>query len=59
MDIYAFFLIAFSLKLAFSFFIYKKNKESFTRMSLPTKGAVIGGGWLACYGLFQLFEGLI
>jgi hypothetical protein len=51
--------VTLSLKLLFTFFVYKKNKQSFKRLSLTAKGAVIGGGWLASYGLLQIVEEFI
>ncbi|HEY2454402.1 MAG TPA: hypothetical protein VGI71_17625 [Scandinavium sp.] len=59
MNIYVIMSVTLSLKLLFTFFVYKKNKQSFKRLSLPAKGAVIGGGWLAGYGLLQIVEGFI
>jgi hypothetical protein len=59
MNIYVILSMTLSLKLLFTFFVYKKNKHTFKRLSLPAKGAVIGGGWLASYGLLQIVEGFI
>ncbi|MCS2171069.1 hypothetical protein MUU46_12180 [Scandinavium sp. TWS1a] len=59
MNIYAVVISTFATKLLLSFVIYKKNKHVFKRMSLPAKGAVIGGGWLASYGLLQLINEVI
>lgn len=59
MNIYAVVLTTFTAKFLFSVVIYKKNKHVFKRMSLPAKGAVIGGGWLASYGLLQLINEVI
>ncbi len=59
MNIYAVVISTFAVKLLFSFVIYKKNKHVFKRMSLPSKGAVIGGGWLATYGLLHLINEVI
>ncbi|TDN51541.1 hypothetical protein [Scandinavium goeteborgense] len=59
MNIYAVILTTFAAKFLFSVVVYKKNKHVFKRMSLPTKGAVIGGSWAASYGLLQLINGII
>jgi hypothetical protein len=52
-------LITLTAKFLCSVVIYKKNKHIFKRMSLPAKGAVIGGSWAASYGLLQLINGII
>lgn len=59
MNIFAVAAIGFSLKLVLTVTLYRKNKMAFKRLSLPAKGAVIGGGWLASYGIFQFIEGII
>jgi len=59
MNIYMVVLITLAAKFLFSVVIYKKNKHVFKRMSLPAKGAVIGGSWAASYGLLQLINGII
>ncbi|MCS2157495.1 hypothetical protein MUU48_11290 [Scandinavium sp. H11S7] len=59
MNIYVILSITLSVKILLSYALYKKHQMAFKRMSLPTKSAVIGSGWLATYGLFQLLEGII
>lgn len=59
MHIYILLSATLSVKLLFSFVVYKNNKSAFARLSLPAKSVVIGGGWIASYGLLQLIEGVI
>lgn len=59
MSIIGLLAVTVTVKLVISFAIYLKARHAFAGLSLPAKGAVIGGGWLASYGIFQFLEGII
>lgn len=59
MNFYLVFGGAFLVKVLLTYLLYKKNRETFKRLSLRAKGAVISASWLVSYGLSQLIGVLV
>lgn len=59
MNFFIILLVSLAAKFLLSYVLYLKTKHAFAKMSLPTKGVVIGSGWLFGYGVFHVLEEFI
>ncbi|MFG6655776.1 hypothetical protein ACG0Z5_15070 [Scandinavium sp. M-37] len=59
MNFYLILITALLVKLLLTYALYKKNRDTFKRLSLKAKGAVVSVGWMISYGLSQLIGVLV